>query len=1130
MVTTYDPYNRPDETGFFTGDPSANFNNLQPTDILTKTFYDDQSNLTSGFPNSPNTACNATAAIGKVVGTKVKILESTDEWIYTRTCYDEYGRSIGTNSDNHLGGNDEVISYLNLADLPTGINRIHNTPFDNKAITDNFTYDNFLRQTIHRHGIGDDLSNVSTQLLSSSLYNNLDQLTHKRLGGSTGGNALGFLQDINYKYNSRGWLTHINDVETSVPGEEAIPACNDIPFDCEPECDFHLNVSYGGKNAIYDLTIVRNAIPKSVPLNYPYWIGTNYSNSITELNRFKTDVMNWMSQQGLPIQNVNFIDKGSHIRIKFKKAKANFYSIFTLNEGEITFTKTNCLLSVPDDVPPIVGDFQEINPIKLRIEYDHNALTGDVINPSLIRITETARYVRHDNLSFIEDRTMVRPVREEATFGQPGDIVGWDGNSSFTSNMSYVMDIDLEGLGINGSDFGTYTTEVEDIIATEINNAGINSSGAEALQSTILHATVEGWDGDIHISSGSPYYVINNPDLFALQLVYDDTHDMVDATPQQNGNIAGMIWKTAGRTKQSYSFQYDDINRLIGGFHQEDTGEPDYVANNYNVDITYDNVGNIKTLNRNGVIDNGVCPGQPNTGFTFGEIDKLTYNYSGNGNRLTSIDELSDKTKGYKSKITGNNAAYGYDFNGNVIRDDSKGIIIEYNHLNLPKEINFTGTSNRIVFTYDAAGIKLKKEVSGDENYILHYIGGIEYRQDTNSSPEPNPTKIESIHHAEGRVFFDKSKAAPNYEYHLKDHLGNVRVVFADKDGDGYIEPFNTNPNDLTSGNNGDIVVNLLETDVLQETHYYPFGMEMEGNWQNIVNTPENHYLYNGKELNTDFDLNWSDYGARWYDASIGRWNAIDPLAEVYDNLSPYHYAVNNPASNFDPNGMNSQSTSDLIQNAWEATPENGSATFDGEGNCNCGCPNKPPCETGTKPPKLPKLSDYDNDPWAFSGAGYAMSYGMNSYQRYAFENGLNGLTKAEMGIVDEAKREGFVLVGTTVMGGKVVSVVMNKAGQMFVWLARGSSITKTALNIGGRSSKEWAKLFQWGKKADGALDKIDNLSMSDIQRLKDAGVKMKDVKEWSKFYKKAINKKPNSPNQAAKARSKLMDSIINLW
>ena len=79
----------------------------------------------------------------------------------------------------------------------------------------------------------------------------------------------------------------------------------------------------------------------------------------------------------------------------------------------------------------------------------------------------------------------------------------------------------------------------------------------------------------------------------------------------------------------------------------------------------------------------------------------------------------------------------------------------------------------------------------------------------------------------------------------------------------------------------------------------------MEGNWTS--SGANNKYQYNGKELNDDFGLNWNDYGARFYDAAIGRWNAVDPLAEKAPEWNPYRYGFNNPLLYTDPTGMSEE-------------------------------------------------------------------------------------------------------------------------------------------------------------------------------------------------------------------------------
>ena len=70
--------------------------------------------------------------------------------------------------------------------------------------------------------------------------------------------------------------------------------------------------------------------------------------------------------------------------------------------------------------------------------------------------------------------------------------------------------------------------------------------------------------------------------------------------------------------------------------------------------------------------------------------------------------------------------------------------------------------------------------------------------------------------------------------------------------------------------------------------------------------TENNYHTYQGKEHQKELDLNWHDFGFRNYDASLGRWMNIDPLADVEHSVSmnPYHFVANNPILNVDPDGL----------------------------------------------------------------------------------------------------------------------------------------------------------------------------------------------------------------------------------
>ncbi len=356
---------------------------------------------------------------------------------------------------------------------------------------------------------------------------------------------------------------------------------------------------------------------------------------------------------------------------------------------------------------------------------------------------------------------------------------------------------------------------------------GTDPNTSAALETMTYDYNIRGW-----ILGANRDYArdANSINYFGFDLGYDKpSNNLIGGqnylNPQYNGNIEGVVWKSKGDgEKRKYDFSYDAANRLMradftqytGGIFNQSAGVnfDMKMGNGTDVSTAYDANGNILQMQQWGLKVAGSV-----------QIDNLKYTYQPNSNKLKSVTDFYNdaltKLGDFKTGTTHPQATtkaaltisspqssfdaitdYTYDVNANMNLDNNKAIgSITYNHLNLPSEITVTGKGT-ITYTYDAGGNKLKKIVFEPQgaNYTktteTTYIGGIVY-ESKNIFTRPDPytgwipdegnytDRLQFIGHEEGRIRFKEAAgvipASMQYDYMLKDHLGNVRMVLTEE-------------------------------------------------------------------------------------------------------------------------------------------------------------------------------------------------------------------------------------------------------------------------------------------------------------------------------------------------------------
>jgi len=396
-------------------------------------------------------------------------------------------------------------------------------------------------------------------------------------------------------------------------------------------------------------------------------------------------------------------------------------------------------------------------------------------------------------------------------------------SGALSANWVTILEQEYDAIGqLSKKTIGNKKTEM-----------GGYSSPRQPLQELVYDYNIRGWllgmNRDYLVDTGQT----DDGKLFGFELGYDGLTSKAGSNftaAQYNGNINGMTWKSDGDDRRRrYDFSYDAANRLLKAeFKQNNTGS---TWNKTLVDFTvqmgnsgaddgsaYDANGNIQKMKQWGLKVTGPT-----------QIDNLTYTYHAGGNRLKAVTESGTGTTDHGlGDFTDKNTTatdYGYDRNGNLVIDLNKrltgtvapntdmlsGGAIRYNHLNLDTLVtvrNDAGTADKgtIRKVYDAVGVKLKNITTENNVSVTYnstayttnitttttYLNGVVFESKQYSDATVNTglgytDRLQFFGQEEGRIRSINAPGNPDsltgleYDYMIKDYLGNVRMVLTEQ-------------------------------------------------------------------------------------------------------------------------------------------------------------------------------------------------------------------------------------------------------------------------------------------------------------------------------------------------------------
>ena len=300
---------------------------------------------------------------------------------------------------------------------------------------------------------------------------------------------------------------------------------------------------------------------------------------------------------------------------------------------------------------------------------------------------------------------------------------------------------------------------------------GVGSTAQETLN---FEYNIQNWLRGVNRS------YVNTSSSTANYFGEDISYDFGFDLKQVNGNIAGVKWKSrADGLARAYGFNYDNLSRLTqANFNQQNSGSTNWTKDKIDFSVnglTYDISGNIYSMKQVGM-----------NGTSIKTMDSLKYGYFNYSNKLIYVTDKQNDAQSilgdFKETVNDESRDYWYNASGSLSKDNNKYIdTILYNHMNLPSIVEVKN-KGKIFYQYLGGSEKVSKLVTdtASPKYLwTHYVGDMVYEAGADGIDT-----LRYIQTEEGRIRLIYKTGQPvdyTYDYFLKDHLGNVRVVLGTK-------------------------------------------------------------------------------------------------------------------------------------------------------------------------------------------------------------------------------------------------------------------------------------------------------------------------------------------------------------